>query len=670
MKKRNKKLLSTIMLASVMLSYSTTNVVKAEESDDAINPKQASYGYYIDVYRNNSSDNMTPEINPAIGVLSQFLNYWKPGTEWNNGTILNSGVHNKNIELSKNIADSRTKEAEDKAYLDDRRNQSYSTITGLGAYSDEFKNGTNAGTTISDEVPADANAILYNDEGNSNGEWADVDTEYGGIVQLVNTIRGDSASTSSAKKYYKYMRPFRWENGSSVQDSLTPAIKSDPNNDGGFPSGHTNAAYLSSYAMAYAVPERYQEMLTRASELGNNRIVAGMHSCLDVMGGRIMSTAIAAAVLNNPENVEIKEKAISDGQKLMSVDASGYDEYGDYQSNKEKYIERLTYGFEPIGDTTKPMIVPKGAEVLIESRFPYLDNIQRRYVLYTTGLPSGYPLLDDAEGWGRLNLFEAADGYGAFTTDVTVNMDKEKGGFNATDNWKNDISGEGSLTKEGSGELILSGDNTYSGGTTINGGSIVMESSEALGNGDVTNNSTLSEEYNGKIEVAGNYKQGDNSVLELNISSKDDILKILGQADFKGELVLNFNDGYVPTEDMLIIDSSNYGNSKFSKVTINGLDKNSKAKVVYGKEGLVLTDKDSIVDTNNNSNNVIVDDGNDTNNTNNKDTDTNTNKSGNKYSATPAKTGDVSGSIIYTIAGIALVLYIINGKLRIRKVYR
>ncbi|MFB5679155.1 hypothetical protein ACE3NQ_30360 [Paenibacillus terreus] len=37
--------------------------------------------------------------------------------------------------------------------------------------------------------------------------------------------------------------------------------------------------------MAYAVPERYQELLTRASGLGNNRIVAGMHSPFDVMGG-------------------------------------------------------------------------------------------------------------------------------------------------------------------------------------------------------------------------------------------------------------------------------------------------------------------------------------------------------------------------------------------------
>lgn len=54
--------------------------------------------------------------------------------------------------------------------------------------------------------------------------------------------------------------------------------------DGGFLSGRTNAATISALGLAYAVPERYQELLTSASELGNNRIVVGMHSPFDVMG--------------------------------------------------------------------------------------------------------------------------------------------------------------------------------------------------------------------------------------------------------------------------------------------------------------------------------------------------------------------------------------------------
>jgi hypothetical protein len=41
--------------------------------------------------------------------------------------------------------------------------------------------------------------------------------------------------------------------------------------------------------------------------------------------------------------------------------------------------------------------------------------------------------MDDAKGWGRLNLFAAADGYGAFNDDVTVRMDASLGGFDALD---------------------------------------------------------------------------------------------------------------------------------------------------------------------------------------------------------------------------------------------
>lgn len=79
--------------------------------------------------------------------------------------------------------------------------------------------------------------------------------------------------------------------------------------DGGFPSGHTNAAYLAAIAYAYAVPERFSELLTAASELGESRIVAGMHSPLDVIGGRITATAMAAAMLQDPKNAEVKKAA-------------------------------------------------------------------------------------------------------------------------------------------------------------------------------------------------------------------------------------------------------------------------------------------------------------------------------------------------------------------------
>ena len=94
MKKRNKHILSLCITVSLMMNSSITAFAS---TDETIKPHQASYGFYVDVYENNNSDNYTPESNPSIGVLSKFLDLWQPGTEWNNGTKLNPTVLDKNI---------------------------------------------------------------------------------------------------------------------------------------------------------------------------------------------------------------------------------------------------------------------------------------------------------------------------------------------------------------------------------------------------------------------------------------------------------------------------------------------------------------------------------------------------------------------------------------------
>ena len=86
-------------------------------------------------------------------------------------------------------------------------------------------------------------------------------------------------------------------------------------------------------------------------------------------------------------------------------------------------------------------------------------------------MPSGGPI-DNGSGWARLNLYAASSGYGAFLTDVTVNMNAALGGLNAFDVWSNNISGPGGLTLQGSGTLILAGDDTYAGDTNVQGGTL------------------------------------------------------------------------------------------------------------------------------------------------------------------------------------------------------
>ncbi|KHD37509.1 phospholipid phosphatase [Clostridium acetobutylicum] len=586
--KFKKTFLSLALTFILSQSYSSVLLASSVNSNE-ITPHPAVYGYFVDEWKNNNANNMSPSTNPAIGVLSGYLKLWKPGTSYNNGIKLNSDILNLNIQKVIQITSRRTSFQEHQAYFDDRRNQNYSVLDGLGPYNDAFIKEAGAGTTITDVIPKDAINVQYTDKGNTKGNWAEESSNLGSVVKLVDTIRNSAASTTPAKNYYKYPRPWRWSDKVKVLPTLVPEKSTNPSSDGGFPSGHTNAATIDAIALAYAVPERYQEMLTRASELGNDRIVAGMHSPLDVIGGRVMATAIATSALNNRDNTAIKNAAYLDAQtKLITKEnAISKDRFSNYSENKKNYTQRLTYDFPEIGDKNKPMVVPKGAEVLLETRFPYLDAENRRWILYTTGIPSGYPVLDDSEGWGRINLFAAADGYASFVKDVTVTMDASKGGFNAEDSWINDISGNGKLIKNGTGKLKLKGDNKYRGGTEINGGDLEADSKKAFGDGDVVNNSGILTKEADKLNIRGKYVQLGNGTLELNIDSKNDVLRIKDEANFNGVLKLNFLNGYVPTNKEVIIKCGKIG-GRFSSVATAGLPSGDRVNILYKNDQVVL----------------------------------------------------------------------------------
>lgn len=543
-----------------------------------LSPPALASGCFVDQYQKNLKANTTPDSNPSIALLSGFNQLWAPGATWDTGVKLKDTVLDANIQKAFAITNQRQSDAALMAYLDDRRNQSYSIIDGLGPYTNSYRTKAGAKTTII-KVAADATVKKYNDQGTGAG---DESSSLGNTVRLVNTLRGGYSSTNPAKAFYKYPRPFRWSDQVVVLPELVPAKSATPETDGGYPSGHTNAGYLAAIALAYSVPERYQELLTRASELGHNRIVAGMHSPLDVMGGRMLATALAAAILNDPQNNDLKRAAFNQARTLTQAPAT-VDRFADYATNKKNYTGRLTYGFLPIDTAGKPMMVPKGAEVLLETRLPYLDGPQRRWVLFTTGLPSGYPILDDPEGWGRLNLFAAADGYGAFFRDTTVMMNAAKGGFHALDRWRNDISGPGMLIKAGSGTLQLAGDNTYSGGVRINGGVLEGRSATALGRGDVwvDGGALVSRASDDNLMIQGNYTQNGQGALQLHLGSDEKApLRIAGTAKLDGKLILKFSENDIPRDGATLITcASRHG--KFSSIVTQGLPPAYTVKVVY-----------------------------------------------------------------------------------------
>ncbi|MGI5365526.1 phosphatase PAP2 family protein [Streptomyces iakyrus] len=508
---------------------------------------------FVDDYKTNVLANQTPETNAVVRALGGFAQVWKTGAAWNTGTPLMPEILRANVRYCERITTERTDAEAKKAFVVDRQHQSYAMIDGLGPLAALYKTGAKAVTSITgapdgtppakidDAVPADAPA------GSALGAGS-YDSELGQVARLVDTLRGNWASGNPSKFAYLYPRPWRMNEDSEVVDTgrkdefgfpvyeskvlVAPQLlrqRSDkPADDGGFPSGHTNALHLASLAYAYAVPERFQELVTRALELAHTRIVAGMHSPVDVLGGRIMATALAAATLADPANSGLKtaaraqalayftEKTGTTADTLYayahSADA-GTDPYADRDANARAVRPRLTY-ILPRRGRKDPLTVPKGAEVLLETRLPYLTAAQRREVLRTTALPSGYVLLDGFEQWGRLNLFAAADGYGAFDRDVTVTLDAAAGGFHAADSWRNDIEGDGGLTKRGSGTLTLTGHNRYHGGTVVEDGLLVAGAPNALGEGDVrVTGGTLRADK--VLRVRGSYVQDGESTLEL-----------------------------------------------------------------------------------------------------------------------------------------------------------
>lgn len=606
------------------------------QADTAPLPAAAAY---VDNGASNQRNNpcqVTLDTNAGVRVLQGFLDVWTPSTQlvdagvnlaaangcpavtastWSgvpgdatDGKVKQAAVHAANIDYVKGVTQTRTATQALAAYLDDRRGKGFSVSDGMGPLTSIWRTGTQQVSTIA-SVDATQPQTKVDEAGNNVGVGSATNANLGLAVDFVANIA--DGSTEPAKRFYKYARPWRWSTDVKVVPALESAKSSTPPTDGGFPSGHTAEAWRNTLAMAYLVPQRYQELVTRAMEMGENRILAGMHSPLDVMGGRVQATAVVAYSLNSAAyyTPAVKTAAYQQAQRYLTTQSGAadflaldtyahtaktsdrnspdYDRFADRLANKTAYVQRLTYGLPRTGAAGVAATVPKGAEVLLETRLPYLSADQRRVVLKTTALDSGYPLGNDGEGWGRLNLFAAADGYGAFNGDVAVTMDAAQGGFSARDSWRNDIAGKGRLSKLGSGMLRLAGNNSFSGGVLIAAGTLAADSNTALGAGDVyVKGGTLESAAPGTLNITGAFTLNSGALKLVMGSASNGSLKVGGNAVIvDGTLSIAFAAGYKPAvgDTLTVLSSTGQRGGRFTQVSVAGF---SRVTTTYTANGV------------------------------------------------------------------------------------
>ena len=573
----------------------------------------------------------TLETNAGVHILAGFKEIWQPLTDivdagvtapaegnfpaivastWTGvpndgtpcGTVLNGAVHNANIQCVVTATSNRRPDQATAAYLDNRRGKGYSVTDGMDPLTAAWRQAAQQTTSIT-TVPADATTVLCNDSGNNTCVGGSANPAFGGGVDCVNAM-SQQWLNRTCQTFLKICAAIPLEQQCSCVAGSAAGQEHDTcNRLRLYQRPFGREATRDAVAMAYTVPERFQEMIGRGLELGENRILAGMHLPLDVISGRVQAQAVVEATLLDPVNAAAKAAAVKQAHATLmaqtnttpesfnafahSVDAST-DRVADYAVNKANYLRRMTYGFAQIGTTTAQAVVPKGVEVLLETRLPYLSNAQRRAVLKTTVIALGYPVLDDPEGWGRLNLFVAADGYAAFNGNVVVLLNASKGGFLAADKWRNNISGSVKLTKQGGCVLKLSGKNTWSGGTQLEGGTLERNSVSAFGVSDVhVSCGTLASNAPAALTISGKYTQLANAALELNVGNgQQGKFAVAGNMTIAGDtLCVKFQGSYKPAlgETINIITAGRF-NGKFDAISVDGFS----ATLLYNNTGLQL----------------------------------------------------------------------------------
>jgi len=110
-----------------------------------------------------------------------------------------------------------------------------------------------------------------------------------------NDLRNeDSSAAKRAKTYFQRTRP--WASDSSLKgcDHGGDAVKSS------YPSGHATMAFAHAAALALLLPAKAQDVMARAADYSESRLVCGAHYRRDIVAGQALGTVLVVKLLEKP----------------------------------------------------------------------------------------------------------------------------------------------------------------------------------------------------------------------------------------------------------------------------------------------------------------------------------------------------------------------------------
>ena len=275
-------------------------------------------------------------------------------------------------------------------------------------------------------------------------------TEIHGTTDIFGRAYGRQAGSPDADPFGN-SRPFQTEpcltpivgrDFFGIQSSNVAYLEGpvqDLTNSPSYPSGHTTYGYTDGLLLAILVPHRYPQMITRAAEYGNNRIILGAHYAMDVIGGRTLALYDMAQLLaNKPGYVGVKrgEVEIDDfrhevelaridvtkslearrGSKVALCTQRDQSRFADRAKDRASYESTQTYGLPVVfkdkaGRTEDVGKLAPEAGYLLTAAFPSLTLAEADAILTETEGPGG-GFLDNGSVFGiysRLDLYKASE---------------------------------------------------------------------------------------------------------------------------------------------------------------------------------------------------------------------------------------------------------------------